>query len=336
MFGKGRMLLMGIILGFMLFVPTVGWFSDKVKEKDFLQNVDTHRYLDMMQQDQEEKVKEIFGTIGDKLKNEPEESLITDKVVEAPNIDEAIANRAEQNRIEVVEAPKASEVKNTKKSSEKKLVKQDNHLNKKTDNTNLIVLGVDQNRLKFVSVYSINQKNKKSAGVFLPTKTGLNVNGQLLSLEKIHKKYGAESLKNLISKTMEISIPYYMEVDKQGLVDLSKIIGPVYIEDENVDVPNLFNQSPSSGDDAILQGVAKEVTKTKISDYPKLLGIFKENVKSDLGVKGAYSLYKIFKNLNHAELSKVILGGEKIKRDGQTLIIVEPYDWHNMVYQMTE
>lgn len=357
MFRKGFLLLTGVIVGLILFAPSIGLFSEKVQDKELLQHIDS-KYLDLFKEDQSEKVKEIIAAIGNKIIGESENennpytengsTLITDQTVEAPNIEEAILARnaaieKEKNNSATTARDKGKtspdkkgksdpNEKNTTQTSAKK----DKHLNKKTDNTNLVILGVDKNELEVISIYSINERNKKSAGVFLSTQTALKVGRDLLSLEDIYNKYGARSLKNLISKTMEIDIPYYMEVDKRGLVELSDIIGSVYVDEENVDVPNLFTKSPSSGDDAILQGLAKEVTKVKIRDYPKLLAIFKNNVQSDLGVQGVYSLYKIFKNLNHAELSKIVLGGEKIEKKGERLIIVAPYDWHNMIYQMTQ
>ena len=95
------------------------------------------------------------------------------------------------------------------------------------------------------------------------------------------------------------------------MVELSELIGPLYVENENIDIPNLFVRPVSSKDDAILQSLAERVTQPKmLLQVPKLIKIFIANVQSDIGVSG-WDLYSVFKDLNHSEISKIVLWGEK-------------------------
>jgi len=219
---------------------------------------------------------------------------------------------------------------------EPKQVREDKHLNKETANTNILCLGIADKKLEMISIYSINKENKKSAGIFLPTRTSLKVNGKLLSLKEIYDEYGVINLKNILNQCMGIDILYHMVVDNQGLVELSELIGPLYVENENIDIPNLFARPVSDKDDAILQALAAEITKPKmILQVPSLIKIFIKNVKSDIGVSGLWDLYKVFSNLDHSELSKNILWGEKVEMANKEYWFIEPYDWHNVVYEMT-
>ena len=128
-----------------------------------------------------------------------------------------------------------------------------------------------------------------------------------------------------------------MVADKQGLVELSELIGPLYVENENIDIPNLFVRPVSGKDDEILQSLAEKITEPKmVLQVPKLIKIFIANVQSDIGVSGLWDLYSVFKNLNHSELSKIVLWGEKMVMAGQEYWFITPYDWHNVVYEMTQ
>ncbi|MFZ7104764.1 MAG: hypothetical protein ACOWWO_19180 [Peptococcaceae bacterium] len=213
----------------------------------------------------------------------------------------------------------------------------DNHLNRKTNNTNILCLGVADHNLEMISVYSINKENRKSAGVFLPTRTTLKVNGEMFSLQEIYHKYGVRDLKKIVSQCLEVDIPYHMVADKQGLVELSELIGPLYVENENIDIPDLFVRPTSDKDDKILQSLADRITQPKmILQVPKLIKIFIANVESDIGVSGLWELYKVFGTLNHAQLAKIVLWGEQVKMAGEEYWFIPPYDWHNVVYEMTK
>jgi len=222
-------------------------------------------------------------------------------------------------------------------SRQTKEKKEDKNLNRLTKNTNILCLGVADKELEMISVYSINKTNKKSAGIFLPTRTSLKVNGELLTLREIYQRYGVVNLKKILSQCLEVDIPYHMVADKQGLVELSELIGPLYVENENIDIPNLFVRPVSEKDDAILQSLAEKITQPKmILQVPKLIKIFIANVQSDIGVSGLWDLYSVFKNLNHSELSKIVLWGEKMELADKSYWFIDPYDWHNVVYEMTK
>jgi hypothetical protein len=231
---------------------------------------------------------------------------------------------------------KKQQIAKEKEEQEKEEQKEDKYLNRQTKNTNILCLGIADQQLEMISIYSINKENKKSAGIFLPTRTTLKVNGELLSLQKIYKQYGIVDLKKILSQCLEVDIPYHMVADKQGLIELSELIGPLYVENENIDIPNLFVRPVSDKDDEILQALADRITQPKmLLQVPKLIKIFIANVESDIGVSGLWQLYKVFSNLNHSELSKIVLWGNKVEMAGKEYWFIDPYDWHNIVYEMT-
>lgn len=225
----------------------------------------------------------------------------------------------------------------TEKSITQPVAREDQRLNSKTRNSNILCLGVAKQKLEMISIYSINRDNKKSAGIFLPTRTSLRINGELLSLADIYNKYDVLTLKKALSQSLLVDIPYHMVADQGGLVELSELIGPLYVENEEIDIPNLFVRPTSEKDDAILQSLASEVTTPKmILQIPKLIRIFINNVQSDIGLGDLWELYQVFSKLDHSELSKIILWGKRVQMSGSDYWLVDPYDWHNVVYEMTE
>ena len=256
----------------------------------------------------------------------PQQKLVIEETNEEIK-DEPIVKSGEENKeIAVKEADKKAQV-----------IREDKFLNKETKNTNILCLGVADKALEMISIYSINKDNKKSAGIFLPTRTSLKVNGELLTLKEIYQKHGVLNLKKIISQCLEVNIPYHMIADKQGLVELSELIGPLYVENENINIPNLFVRPVSDKDDEILQSLAEKIVQPKmLLQVPKLIKIFIANVESDIGVTGLWDLYSVFKNLNHSELSKIVLWGEKMNLTSQEYWLIDPYDWHNVIYEMTQ
>ncbi|NLT94386.1 MAG: hypothetical protein GXW85_02455 [Clostridia bacterium] len=283
---------------------------------------------------------------GDKessLEELPKEEVVAlgnNSAPDAKQNDAEQGNVQTKNSLEVLETKSNSENNNNMNSIQKETkvpeTRKDLHLNRKTQNTNILCLGIADNKLEMISIYSINKTNKKSAGIFFPTHINIRVNGEMLSLKEIYLKYGVDNLKKILSQCLEVNIPYHMVADKKGLVELSELIGPLYVENENIDIPNLFVRPVSSKDDAILQSLAEKVTQPKmLLQIPKLIKIFIANVQSDIGVSGLWDLYRVFKDLDHSEISKVVLWGEKMQLADKEYWVVSPYDWHNVIYEMT-
>ena len=72
-----------------------------------------------------------------------------------------------------------------------------------------------------------------------------------------------------------------------------------------------------------------------VLQLPKLIKIFINNVQSDIGISGLWELYQVFSKLDHSELSKIVLWGKKVQMSGRDYWFIAPYDWHNVVYEMT-
>ncbi|KJS85454.1 MAG: hypothetical protein JM58_08415 [Peptococcaceae bacterium BICA1-8] len=300
---------------------------------------------------QENIVSEAPG--GEEPKNEPQPPQTAETIIEeieetqmeptSPQQELDIEGASEEIKKELVVENEAEGKAESKasiiKEADKKpqTIREDKFLNKETKNTNILCLGVADKALEMISIYSINKDNKKSAGIFLPTRTSLKVNGELLTLKEIYQKHGVLTLKKIISQCLEVDIPYHMVADNQGLVELSELIGPLYVENESINIPNLFVRPVSDKDDEILQSLAEKITQPKmLLQVPKLIKIFITNVESDIGVTGLWDLYSVFKNLNHSELSKIVLWGEKMELATQEYWLINPYDWHNVVYEMTQ
>jgi anionic cell wall polymer biosynthesis LytR-Cps2A-Psr (LCP) family protein len=292
--------------------------------------------------------KELISEVPDGEESKPEDITGKENIKSEDEIinekDQPISSELENGKVmnkpEVLEAKRDSENKSNKSQERKEAKTQDTrkdlYLNKQTKNTNILILGIAEKELEMISIYSINKNNKKSAGIFLPTRTCIQVNGEMLSFKEIYQKYGVTNLKKILGQCLEVDIPYHMVADKQGLVELSELIGPLYVENENIDIPNLFVRPVSDKDNAILQSLAEKVTQPKmILQVPKLIKIFIANVQSDIGVSGLWDLYSVFKELDHSEIAKTVLWGEKMQMADKEYWFIKPYDWHNVIYEMT-
>jgi len=334
---KSTLLIIIMSLGLVL-ITSLTFMLSNANGTNSLQQGKEDKILSQVPSEEESKPETIEPPVVEEIEKEVEveEPDTTKEDLEIKQVTEEVTKPEAEVKSDAEEPTTGDAKATTETTKEVKKEQEDKFLNKQTKNTNILCLGVADKELEMISIYSINKSNKKSAGIFLPTRTSLKVNGELLSLREIYQQYGIINLKKILSQCLEVDIPYHMVADKQGLVELSELIGPLYVENENIDIPNLFVRPVSGKDDEILQSLAEKITQPKmVLQVPKLIKIFIANVQSDIGISGLWDLYSVFKNLNHSELSKIVLWGEKMELTDKTYWFITPYDWHNVVYEMT-
>ena len=211
------------------------------------------------------------------------------------------------------------------------------HLNKSTDNLNVLFVGVAGQELKMVTVYSIDINGSfKSGAVFFPVNTYLKGS----TLEKHFQYNGVSYVQKLLEDELEIDISYYVKMDKKILSEVKTFIDPIIVDNKVIDIENLFNMKVTPQDEEILGKLMEQLTKPEVYflQLPKLVFVFRKYMETDFrpNLENLKQHFKIARNIDTSGIIKVIAGGRKESVGDTTVWIVPETILKNIVYQVTK
>ena len=216
-------------------------------------------------------------------------------------------------------------------------------LNHQTDNFNILMLGVDKDKLEMVSVYSINHRleteQPKSVSLFFPTNSLFIYKGKKKTLEGIFAAEGWEAITGVMEKEMFIDIDYYVKIDRQALRDLEKYFDPIYVDGEKVDMENLFVRRTSNQDDRIIALVLRQVLRPEVffRYIPRLVFSSHRDIESNFSFtpQNLVFYYRLAKRLSTKRVDKVVLTGRTEWLDGHKVNIPPEEALQCAIYQAT-
>lgn len=215
------------------------------------------------------------------------------------------------------------------------------HLNKETDNLNVLFIGIAEEQLKMVSLYSIDyQETWRSAAMFFPTRTQVEKAGEAILLEEIYTQEGVGGLTETLEQQLEIKVDYHIKVDRQVLVRVAEIIDPIYVEGEQVDIANLFDMEVTPHDDYILGELVKQFRKPSVFFFslPELFISFRRYISTDFAItpSNLYLHYKVATGIDPTLLTKIIVPGHDYYRHDGWIRVIPEDTWKNIVYRLTK
>lgn len=221
------------------------------------------------------------------------------------------------------------------------------NLNTKTDNLNILFLGVSRKDLLMASVYSINYKNSKgkvrSGAVFFPPFSLFSCNGKIMTLEEIYQEMDTAEAITKISKILEnalrIKIAYSVKIDKAIFREVEKIFDPITVNGEEIELANLFEMEASPRDKVILKQLMNQLTNPTIYFYhlPRLLINARHYVTTDFPVtpENLWLHFKIVRRVDTSNIIKVIAPGEPCTRKGERAQVIPESFLRNIIYKIT-
>jgi len=214
------------------------------------------------------------------------------------------------------------------------------HGNKELTNYNILFFGIEDEKLQMLTVYSINKDNNwKSGTVFIPTDTLVPGTRNQYMADYFYRN-GAEKVKQLIQDAMEITINYYVVVDRNLLLEVEPYIDPIYVGGEKVNLSRLFTKEITPEDEIILASLLRSLTKPTVyfGVLPKLVLTGKKYIKTDfqLNWTNLWVHYQIAKNIDTTSVTKKIISGKYLNIGNQKYWIPTRHAWWNMVYEVTK
>jgi hypothetical protein len=216
-------------------------------------------------------------------------------------------------------------------------------LNKETDNLNVLFVGVGDGELKMVCLYSIDyQETWRSAAMFFPNRTTVGLPGRDAGsiLAGIYEAKGVEGLVKALEDKLEVSINYYIKVDRKVLQKVAAIIDPIYVEGEQVDITTLFDMKVTPHDDYILGELVKQFRKPAVYFFalPELFFSFRKYISTDFAITptNLYFHFKVASGINPSLLTKTIVSGWNYHHQGEWVWVIPEDTWKNIVHRLTK
>ncbi|GAW93848.1 hypothetical protein [Calderihabitans maritimus] len=198
------------------------------------------------------------------------------------------------------------------------------HLNRLTDNLNVLFVGIEKGKVRMISVYSINYKeNMKSVAVFFHPQTVLT--GE--SLASLYYRRGIKALEAALEKAMEIEIKYYLRIDKAILDEVSRFIDPIVVSEWEVNLSEIFTMGVTPYDEEILGALVRELTKPQVYfvHLPRLVMTFKNYVDTDfpLTLENLLVHFRIATSIDTRSIKKVIIPSRPLEQQFLTGLIYQ-------------
>lgn len=202
--------------------------------------------------------------------------------------------------------------------------------NGQTDNLNILFIGADRDRLLMTAIYSINYKGKdknfKSGSVIFSANMQVMHDGKNYVLRELFKDLGeyeySRVMREILEELMNIHIAYHIIIDKAVLIEAERIIEPIVIDGQKINLEDIFEMPPSDKDEIILGQLMEQFTSpaTFFSKLPALVFRSSRYIKTDfpLTSENLRLHFRIARNVNMDEINKVNLGKntpEDILRD---------------------
>lgn len=220
-------------------------------------------------------------------------------------------------------------------------VKKVERLNRETDNLNVLFIGVGDDELSMVSLYTIDHQHSwRSAAIFFPVKTVVTTQEKPTFLAEIYQNHGTADLVAALEQQLEVNIDYHVKVDRQVLKRLDQIIAPIYIDGEKVDITNLFDMTVTPYDDYIIGQLVEQLRQPSVYFFtlPELFVTFRRHIATDFPItpNNLYLHYQIARGIDPHKLTKTIVSGKDYFMAGEVVRQVSEDTWKNIIYRLTK
>ena len=221
-------------------------------------------------------------------------------------------------------------------------------LNLLTKNLNVLFIGANQEDLLAVAVYSVNYPDRyQSAAIFIPTNAffpperpmpGRPVK-RARSLETIFREEGPQGLARAINQALSVELDYYISIDQRVLQEVEKFIDPIVVNEQKVELENLFTMEVTPADEIIMGALLAELTRPGVffSSLPRLVLTYRHYLETDFAInpENLWLHYKIARGVDTRAIPKILAPTVPAPWQGQTARVV-PEEWlGSALYRLT-
>lgn len=212
------------------------------------------------------------------------------------------------------------------------------HMNRTTDNINIMYVWTDGPQLKVISVTSFNKKTRQAAIMVIPLHTRISGDGSTIA--DLYRAEGRQGVRSFLEERLEIKVPNFAQVNQEALRKLSDLVGSFNINGETVTMADAFEQTAAgvrTDDREIVRAVGSRIlTPAVVLKAPKILWIFTHEIKTNFSADEMIQLFNLSRRLNLGEMKKITLPGTEYVSEGGSLLFVFSETWKNIIYDVTQ
>lgn len=218
--------------------------------------------------------------------------------------------------------------------------------NRQAETLNIMYIWTEEDRLKVISVTTLNKGTQQAAIVVVPLHT-VNSSASLvypgrpqMTVAQLYQAEGREGVKEFLEKKLDIKINSYIHVNQAALQKLSDIIGPLEINGGKVTMLQAFEETMAglrSDDQDVVKAVGAQVLRPKIlADVPSLISIFTRDIKTNLTMKEMMRIFNLSRGMKMGEMRKTALPGQDWQKGDVKYLFVSNQTWKNVVWDITQ
>jgi len=207
------------------------------------------------------------------------------------------------------------------------------------DRENILVFWTEGERLKAVTLVCVQGSRGPLGIVAIPVHVRLDGGGTGWTVAEAYARLGREGLTAQLEYLFRTPISRYLSVDQATLDKVSSIIGPVMMGDRPATMAEVFEGTYTGGEiepQAEIRCLAARLTEPRVVvKAPQLVWLFSSEVKTNLGYRNIWNIYRAVAEKGPGILNKKALTGKDCWAGSHRYREVAPEAWVNVLNEVS-
>lgn len=203
----------------------------------------------------------------------------------------------------------------------------------------VLIFWTEQECLKAVTLMCIREPGAPVGIVAVPVYIKLNEGQTSLTIAEAYGRLGRQGLTERLEKLFHVPIGGYLTVDQSTLEKASDLIGPLVMEGKATSIVDVFEGTYTDGviepQSEIRHLAARLVEPKVLVKAPQLYRIFSSEVKTNLGCKNFWGIYRAVEAQGPEILQKKALTGRDYYVENRKYREVPPDAWVSVLGEVT-
>lgn len=204
---------------------------------------------------------------------------------------------------------------------------------------NILIFWTEKDRLKAVTLMCLQGPQQPVGIVAIPVFIDIDPGPKpSFTIAEAYGRLGRQGLTARLEDLFQLPIGSYVAVDQSTLEKASALIGPLVMEGKVTSLAEVFEGTYTSGaiepQSEIRHLAARLVEPQVLAKAPHLVYILTTEVKTNLGCKSLWSIYRAVEQQGPGILNKKALTGRDYYVDNRVYRVVPPETWVSVLNEV--
>ncbi len=202
-------------------------------------------------------------------------------------------------------------------------------------NGNILIFWTEKDSLKAVTLMCMQGPRDPMGLVAIPVYIRISQGDASFTIADAYGRLGRQGLSDRLEDLFKVPIGSYLAVDQSTLDKASNIIGPVVMEGKVTTMTDIFEGTYTDGEiepQSEIRHLAARLVEPKVLvKAPQLAWILSSEVKTNLGYKNVWGIYRVVEQQGPEILHKKALTGRDYFVDNRKYREVPPEAWKTVL-----